>query len=283
MISLPPKGPDRIHDGRGLAAKVEAPGLRTFLAYALSLKDGEGLSEANMTILGEVGAHVEAHEAMPFIIGADFQCPPAAVARTRFAEGIGALIMTTGPPRRTCRMKGSSNEIDYVVISKGMSRAVQAICTVEGVGTRPQVLVRMQMFPRVTSMKALVLRLPPSLPTRRIMGPLREPQCWRELRSRAEELEEGARKGARHGEIEETLTQLYSDWADATEAEIMEATGTVGQFKTGRRGRQPNFVALYGTRAQSMRRRRVLRRMAVGPGGDLERPATVHRRDAVEL
>ncbi len=35
MISLPPKGTDKIHAGRAVAAKVEAPGLRDFLAYSL--------------------------------------------------------------------------------------------------------------------------------------------------------------------------------------------------------------------------------------------------------
>ncbi len=111
MISLPPKGSDKVHDGRAVAAKVEAPGMRDFIAYSLYLRDGEGLSEENLAILGDVGEHIEAHAGMPHLLGADFQCPPAALARAGFAENVGAMIMATGHPRGTCRMKNTSTEI----------------------------------------------------------------------------------------------------------------------------------------------------------------------------
>ncbi len=242
MISLPPAGSDMVHPGRAIAAKVEAPGLRAFLAYSLYLRDGEGMSEENLGILGEVGAHAEAHDGIPFIIGADFQNTPAAVAHMGFADSAGAAIMATGHPRGTCRMKKASTEIDFYVVSKDMARAVRTISTVEGVGTRPHVPVRLQFYPRVTSLKALVLRLPPALPTARIIGPTREPGSWEELTRRAEAMEVKVREQAPLSEIEDQLVDLYSKWADAAEAEIVEATGMNGRTKIGLRGKQPNFV-----------------------------------------
>ncbi len=241
-ISLPPKGSDKVYAGRAVCAKVEAPGLRPFLAYSAYLRDGEGLSEANLEILSEVGAHIETNAGMPFVVGADFQNQPEAIARVGFAEDAGAVLVTSAHPRGTCRMRKSSNEIDFFAFSRDMARAVQAIRTVEGVGTRPHVPVRVQMYPRVTSMRALVLRLPPALPTERIVGPIRETWCWEQLQKRAEKIEMEVRGGVALAAIEEPLMDLFSDWADAAEAEVVEATGMTGRIKMGLRGKQPNLV-----------------------------------------
>ncbi len=120
-----------------------------------------------------------------------------------------------------------------------MARAVRTISTVEGVGTRPHVPVRLQFYPRVTSLKALVLRLPPALPTARIIGPTREPGSWEELTRRAEAMEVKVREQAPLSEIEDQLVDLYSKWADAAEAKIVEATGMNGRTKIGLRGNNP--------------------------------------------
>ncbi len=135
---------------------------------------------------------------------------------------------------------GANSEIDYVLVSNGLARAVDKVVTVEGAGTRPHVLVRLQCIPRVTSQRALVLRVPPPMPTERIVGPVRPLPDWGGMVKWAKDLMTRA-ESANLADVENELGTMYEVWADMAEREVAELTG-FSPTKYGLRGRKPKLV-----------------------------------------
>jgi hypothetical protein len=76
-LSPPMLGAAEVVPARALAAQVEAPGYRPFHALAVYLEHGQGMGPRNLRHLENIGAFLGMQpEHVPFIIGADFQCPP---------------------------------------------------------------------------------------------------------------------------------------------------------------------------------------------------------------
>ncbi len=240
-LSMPRKGGAIVSAARAVAAVVEAPGYGPVAVYSVYLRDGEGLSRANLELLAEVGRHVERlGPHTPFVIGGDFQMPPHALANAGLASRVHAAIVASGNRRGTCRTGRGKSEIDYFVVEAGLARGIQRTKTVEATCVRTHVPVRLVMHPRLTSAKALVMRKPPALPTQQVYGPVPPPPCWAREREWAADL---ARRAV-DGDYDALMTEfaaLNASWADKAEAELEGVTG-VELTKAGLRGRAPRLV-----------------------------------------
>ncbi len=240
-ISYPRFGGCEVSPARVIAAQAEAPGYRPFTAYSGYLRDGEGLSQANLAILADVGAHVRLQgEHAPYLIGADFQMTPQLLTTSGFVEECDGRVVATGLRRGTCRSVKANAEIDYFVMGTGMSLGLASVATVEGAGTRPHVPVRATFHAQQVAMRAMVLRKPPRLPKERVLGPVPPPPDWTDLQARADALALRAKHGDRK-QAADDFACLYRDWADRAEGELVDITGAAGG-KRGLRGREPNIV-----------------------------------------
>ncbi len=164
-ISLPAVGSEVVCPAHVVAARVEAPGCRPFLAVSAYLQDGDGLGKTNMGMIQRIGLCIAAQgEDVPFVIGGDFQATPQQLATTGCAGQMGAVIVASADPRGTCRTHNSSREIDYYVVSAGMSAGIATVATVPRSGLRTHCPVKLEFKPRLTSLRALIIRRPPPYP-----------------------------------------------------------------------------------------------------------------------
>ncbi len=192
------------------------------------LEDGKGLSAVNLRHLEAMGTCVAAQgEIVPCIAGGDWQISPSQIASTGFATQSGMTIVATGHPRGTYREVRKSSELDFFALTNDLALGVDHVHTVERAGVRPHVPVRLMFRPRMASTRALHLRRPPPLPTRRLIGPLRRPPDWGELTRRASDLATRAADASDGcgGDFAAKFAKIYSDWADLAELELVEATG----------------------------------------------------------
>ncbi len=240
-LSMPRVGGAVVCEARVVSAVAEAPGYGPVAVYSAYLRDGEGLSRANLETLAALGKHVERlGPHMPFVIGGDFQMPPGKIAAAGLAERIRAVIAASGHPKGTCRTKRGRSELDYFYVSNGLASGIHNIRTVESTCIRTHVPVRLSFRPRLTSARALVVRKPPSLPPRRIYGPLPPPPDWSSERAWAEDLAVRAMNGD-YDEVMTEFSALHVKWADKAERELEGVTGAQVP-KAGLRGRQPRLV-----------------------------------------
>ncbi len=227
-LSVPRFGPAEVVPARVLAASIHPPGFRRCMIMSTYLEDGKGLSAVNLRHLEQIGSSVAAQgDNIPCIIGGDWQVPPAELATTGFATQAGMAIVASGHERGTYREVRRSTELDYFAVTNGLTLGLDNVHTVEGAAVRPLVPVRLEFKPRMASTRALHLRCPPPLPTSRLIGPLRQPPCWEQLGAKAKALAARAADPADacDGEFAAQFDQLYSEWADRAEVELVEATG----------------------------------------------------------
>jgi hypothetical protein len=157
---------------------------------------------------------------------------------------MGAVITASADPRGTCTTPTSSREIDYFLVNTGLSAGIASIQTVPLSGLRTHKPVKLEFKPRLTSMRALVIRKPPSISTERIVGPLREVAHWEEIARAAKALVARAADETEDAdEVHCRLGELYAWWSDLAEDELMEcAVGGQAMPKRGLRGRAPVLV-----------------------------------------
>ncbi len=243
-ISLPRDGGEEVVPHRVVAACVEPPGHRPCLVVSAYLEDGKGLAEANLAHLAAIGGRVEAQGPHhPFIVGGDFQMEPSRIAVTGVAHQMGATLVATAHPRGTCRSTRTCSELDYFLVHSALALGIDEVATVEHAGTTPHVPVSLRFHPRITSARALFLRLPPPLPTERVLGPVLPPPPWEDLRRMATELAARARDPRNvDASFDADYERLFSLWADRAEEEIFNATGYQGNARRGRRGKRPRLV-----------------------------------------
>ncbi len=247
-LGAPVAGPIEVVPARAIAASVEPPGFRRTTVLSVYLEDGKGTSAVNLRHMQEIGRCVQAQgEHVPCIVGGDWQAAPENVAATGLATQSGMTIVATGHPRGTCRSTRTATELNYFLMTNDLVLGLDRVETVEGAGTRPHVPVRLTFRPRMTSIRALHVRAPPQLPTQRIVGPLRQPPDWADLQARASALADRAADVSDPcgSDFEAAFGDLYSDWADRAEGEIVEATGACyygDPKKPGLRGKNPLLV-----------------------------------------
>ncbi len=244
-MSFPRVGSETIVEARAVAAWLEPPGSRPFLATSCYLQDGKGMAASNLEILKTIGKAVAAQgEACPFIIGGDMQATPQELAATGFAGTAEAVIAASLHPAGTCRTATTARELDYFVVSKGLAVGIQKVAVVPRSGVKTHSPVALQFKPCLTSIRALVIRQPPRLSTERIIGPVRKVADWRVLAEKARKLaSEAAVESTDADVIHHSLGQLYTEWADLAEKELAECVyGGMDLPKYGTRGRPPVLV-----------------------------------------
>ena len=79
------------------------------------------LGAESKLILGEVGQCVK-RSGVPFVIGGDWNCDPAALGQRGWPQKLGAMIVSTGAG--ACRVGGGS-QIDYFVVGSGIAGGVR--------------------------------------------------------------------------------------------------------------------------------------------------------------
>ncbi len=94
--------------------------------------------------------------------------------------------------------------------------------------------------PRLTSLRSLVIRTPPRLPTQRIVGPTVPLPCWRAVRDQTKAAVELAKR-APPEVAQAALDEAYKVWAQKAEEELQAITG-VSLPKLGLRGLGPQLV-----------------------------------------
>ncbi len=244
-LGLPLVGTEEIIPARMIAARIEAPGCRPLVAIAAYFHDGQGLAFCNLEMLRIAGLFLKSQgEEVPFVMGADFQMEPHEIATAAFAQEVGATIVATGDAAGTCRTGRTARELDYFYVSSGLADGIESVGLIQHTGIRTHLPVELRFKPRLTSIRALVIRKPPPLGTERIIGPLRQVADWGELEEEATELAADALKESMPIEgLKKRLGELFRRWADEAEKELAEATVEGKQLpKYGLRGRAPVLV-----------------------------------------
>ncbi len=161
-LGLPMVGTEELVPARMLAARLEAPGCRPFIAIAAYFHDGQGLAHCNMEMLRVAGVFLKAQgEEVPFVMGADFQMEPHEIAAAGFAQEVGATIVATGDASGTCRTGRTARELDYFYVSSGLTDGIESVGLIQHTGIRTHLPVELRFKPRLTSIRALVIRKPP--------------------------------------------------------------------------------------------------------------------------
>ncbi len=231
-------------EARAVAAIIEAPSFRPFMAYSAYCHHGQGLSRANLGLCAAIGRHWEMQEdpALQYVCAADWNMEPVLLQRAGLDEAMNGKVVCTTGLRGTCRTRTKASRYDYFLMSCPMAEAVEAVQSVEASGIRTHTPVELIFLPRPTSLRALSIRLPPSLPVDRVYGPLPAPPSeWASLQETADILCDAARNGAERGAVEAALADLYALWLDVAEQELMDITGTPVK-KEGLRGKGPRFI-----------------------------------------
>ncbi len=243
-LRRPDVGPSQVCDGRVVAAVVEPPSCRPVLTYSAYLHHGRKLSEENVQILADIGAHWESQSlpTLQYVIGADFNLLPAQLTSLDLDDRLGGRTVAPQSLRGTCRTRTSSSTIDYFYMSSPMAELVESVETVEGTNIKTHVPVMATLYPRPAALKSLALRDPPPIPLERVYGPLpAPPRRWKEAQRAADALCRYARGGGEDNVARSRLDELYSMWADLAEQELCDITAT-NIPKYGCRGDGPSLT-----------------------------------------
>ncbi len=244
---MPRVGSHIVTPGRAVAALLETPGYRPCTVISMYLEDGAGLAAANLTHLEAVGNCIAAQgDGVPFVAGGDMQMDPSVLAAAGFATKTNSVMVASRDPRGTCRSSRTATELDYFFVHEDMAKGLKSVLAVnDNPITRPHVPVRLAFHPRLVSARALTLRSPPKLPTERIIGPVLPPPDWSAVHERTEQLLRKVRDAtfAANDGFRREYAQLYADWADLAEQEIVDAVKHDQMpKKMGLRGREPELV-----------------------------------------
>ena len=132
---------DKIKDGFGhriAGAHVGCVMRGGIHCFSLYLKDGEGMSETNLTILTELATMLGTVRGA-WIVGGDWNMPPAALTASNWPTMVGGLIQA--PKEATCNGK----TYDYFVASSNLSTAVVHTARIDDSGLTPHSPARLYM------------------------------------------------------------------------------------------------------------------------------------------
>ncbi len=240
----PDHGSRVVSEARAVAAVVEAPSFRPFMAYSVYCHDGQGLGRRNLELCAAIGEHweLQADAALQYLVAADWNMEPHVMGRAGLADAMGGgKIVCTEGLRGTCRTRSRAANYDYFLMSRPMAGVVEKVEVLEATGVRTHTPVLLSFRPRPTSLRSLSIRQPPQLPLQRVFGPLPAPPDWEPMLAAAERLCDATRGGAQTEAAEAALDDLYGMWVDVAEQELMDATGT-SLAKEGTRGGGPRVI-----------------------------------------
>ncbi len=238
----PDKGGAVVTDAHAVAAVIEPPSCRPFMGYSAYFHHAQGLSRPNLALTASMGAHWEAQgdDSLQLVIAADFNMKPDVFARSGIASRVWGRTVAPLGGRGTCRTRSNGKVYDYFYMSAAMADVVDDVSPIEGTGVRTHTPVEARFHPRLTALKALSLRAPPSLPLEEVYGPRPPPPPWAKLQEVAEDLVAYARDGGPYDNVDEMLTKVYAAWMDMAEDELAGITGA-DLPKRGRRAEGPYF------------------------------------------
>ncbi len=238
----PDRGKSVVVEGRAVAAVIEPPASRPFIAYAAYYHHGQGLSRANLALTADIGSHWEqqADDKLQMVIGADFNMAPATFAQAGLAKRIWGRVVAPHNPRGTCRSRWRASTYDYFFMTAALADLVDNVATKEGTGIRTHTPVIATFLPRLAALKALSIRAPPSLPLEPVFGPRPPPPRWRALQRVAEELVHFVRAEGDYEHADRLLTETYAMWMNMAEEELADVTGACLP-KWGCRSQGPRF------------------------------------------
>jgi hypothetical protein len=158
-LSLHCLGPAELWPHRAVVGVVHPPEGQAILLSSLYLRDSEGLSEANLDILGALGAHFST-SGMPFLMGGDFNLEPPTPHESEFVRNLkGQLVAADGP---TWCGTGVPKCFDFFVLSGGLAKAVSSVSKNFDGGTfHPHLPVRIQFHVVIANLHVLSFRKPP--------------------------------------------------------------------------------------------------------------------------
>ncbi len=244
-LSLPPSGTEIVEPARVVAAKVEAPGCRPMVVVSMYLHDGKGLAKCNIDLLGKVGGFLAAQgEGRPFVVGGDMQMPPEDLAHVGLASELSAVLVASRDPRGTCRTARAARELDYFLVSAGLADGIEGVTPIPLTGIKTHLPIQLAFKPRLSSIRALVIRKPPPMATERIIGPVREIVDWSDLERETRQLATDAMDPAFDIDVlRQRLGDSFRQWADLAEEELMESVvDGYAMPRRGLRGRKPVLV-----------------------------------------
>ena len=124
--------------------------------------------------MATVGAHI-ARQQGEWLLGADFQMPPADLQGLGFLDRTGGCMLRPAVGEITCVTAGASSLIDYFVCSTALSHGVDKIY----VQHRSPILVHrpvcLSFRPALHKLQYKALYRPPPMPLEAIVGPRRNP------------------------------------------------------------------------------------------------------------
>ncbi len=207
----PDKGNAEVVRGRITAAVIEPPACRPFMGYSAYFHDGQGLSRANLGLAAAIGEHWQAQEdsSLPVVVAADFNMELATFAQTGLADKLKGRIVAPMTARGTCRSRAKNSVYDYFFMTTPMADAVAEVDTVEGTGVKTHAPTQAVFYPRLTSLKALSLRTPPSILREEVYGPRPPPPPWEGIATALDKLVHFVKGGA-------TTTRRTSCWRTST-------------------------------------------------------------------
>ena len=152
-------------ENRVVAASVSMIAKCGITIVSIYFHDGQGpASEANMAIMQAVAAFLATIDG-PWVICADFNCTPAELKSTGWAQMIGGEICATEGP--TC----GAHRYDFFVVEKNLAQTIAGIHRVTDAGFFPHVPERLLL--RASESRRMVRRLvkPPLIPGSLPFGP----------------------------------------------------------------------------------------------------------------
>ncbi len=239
--------PDRssaeVVKGRVTAAVIEPPACRPFMGYSAYFHDGQGLSRANLELTAAVGEHWQTQDdpSLPVVVAADFNMEPAMFAQAGLCDKLKGRLVAPTSLRGTCRSRAKSSTYDYFFMTTGMADAVAEVRVVEGTGVKTHTPTEAVFHPRLTSLKALSLRMPPNILREEVFGPRPPPPPWHDINVAMDELVHFIKKGGEYHQADKLLEELYGLWVDTAECELVGITGTALP-KMGTRSGPPCLV-----------------------------------------
>ncbi len=242
-LSLPRVGSHIVVPHRAVAASIQPPGYRRMTIISMYLEDGKAMGPENLEHLRTVGNFIASQgDMVPFVAGGDMQVAPEVLAATEFASTVNGEVVASACPRGTCRTTRTATELDFFVVHKMLAVGIHEVRTIEDAGTRPHVPVHLSFIPRLTTARAMVVRMPPPITTERVFGPLPPPPSWEQAAAHIKDLV-GRARGARFAvddEFRDELELAYQAWADVAEIEIEAAAADAPPVvMRGLRGRRP--------------------------------------------
>ena len=142
---------------------------------AIYLKDSVGLHDENLDVLQMVAGALRSLRG-PWLIGGDWNVPPAALLATGWLALVGGVIVAQDAP--TC----GSNVYDYFVVAQGLLPAVAGILRLEDAGLNPHWPCRLLLRGDARRHKVRQLVRPYAVPGLLPYGPLPEPAADERLR-----------------------------------------------------------------------------------------------------